>query len=196
MKWLSGLILTLLLSACAVAPWPPSPDPTFASFKIRRVAVGPVAYATYQPNEPCTLFIDEDLRSAVVLELQRRGYDALASGASVPRSFAAGSPPPGRGDPPPAGLVPSAEGLLSVWIDTYWEHSPCGAFLGEQQYLTIGAVAVLYAGSPPVEVWRGNALVAEQGTYGASELIWLTTTRLTERLLGSLPAGSKWTKPP
>ncbi|MHB8707453.1 MAG: hypothetical protein ACYC9I_01110 [Desulfuromonadales bacterium] len=118
MKWFSGLVVTLLLSACATAPRPPAPDPAFAAFKIHRVAVGPVAYATYQPNEQCTLFIDEDLRSALTRELRRRGYDAFASGASVPRSFGAGSPPPEPGDPPPAGLPPGADGLLAVWIDT------------------------------------------------------------------------------
>jgi hypothetical protein len=68
----------------------------------------------------------------------------------------------------------------------------CGWWQGPQ-YLTMGAVAVLYAGSPSVEVWRGRALIEEQGTYSASDLIWLSTTRLVDQLLRSLPAGPGWT---
>jgi hypothetical protein len=196
MKALSGLMLALLLTACATALRPPAADPTFASYHIRNIAVGPVAYATYQPNEPCTLFVDEDLRSALVRELRRRGYEAFTSGDSVPRSFAAGSPPPNPGDAPPAELAPGVDGLLSVWIDRYWEHTVCGNYLGEKQYLTMGAVAVLYAGAPPVEVWRGRALAAEEGAYGTNVLMWLTTTRLTERMLAALPAGPEWRDPP
>jgi hypothetical protein len=195
MTALCGLLLaflTLLLTACSTSPPPPPPDPVFAALNLRSIAVGPVAYATYQPNEQFSTFIDEDLRSALVRELRRRGYDALAVGKSVPRSFAAGSPPPLPDDSPPAGSVSlsGAESLLSVWIEEYWENS-LAIGLGPQ-YLTIGAVAILYAGSPPVEVWRSRARSAEQGPYTTRDLIWLSTTRLTDQLLGSLPAGPGW----
>jgi hypothetical protein len=196
MKALFGLLLvfsTLLLPACATAPQPPSADPAFATLNIRSVAVGLVAFATYQPSEHCSLFIDDDLRSALVRELRRRGYDAFSVGKSVPRSFAAGSPPPLPGDPPPAGPIPSpgVEGLLEVWIDEYFENTLCG--WEGPKYLTMGAEAILYAGSPPVEVWRGRARAAEHGYYSPNDLIWLTTTRLTDGLLRSLPAGPGWT---
>lgn len=186
-------VLTMLLSACAKVSPPPPPDPVFASLNIRGVAVGPVASATYQPSEHCSLFIDEDLRSALVRELRRRGYDAFTVGNSLPRSFSTGSPPPLPGDPPSAGQVPSpeGEGLLAVWIDEFWENSLCSNWEGPK-YLTLGAEAVLYAGSPPVEVWRSRARNAEQGPYTARDLIWLTTARLTDQLLGSLPAGPGW----
>ena len=125
-------------------------------------------------------------------ELRRRGYDAFAAGNSVPRSFSAGSPPPLPGDPPPAGPVPSpgVDGLLSVWIEEYWENSLCG--WEGPKYLTMGAVAVLYAGSPPREVWRARARTAEQGDYLARNLIWLTTTRLSDGVLATFPAGPGW----
>jgi hypothetical protein len=187
------LVAILLLAACAKAPPPPPPpDPAFAALGLRSVAIGPVAYATYQPNEPCSLFIDDDVRSALVRELRRRGYDAFAVGSSVPRSFAAGSPPPLPGDPPPPGPVPSpgVAGLLSVWIEEYWENTLCG--WEGPKYLTVGAVAVLYAGSPPREVWRNRARAAEQGGYRARDLIWLTTTRLSDGLLRPFPAGPGW----
>jgi hypothetical protein len=178
----------LLLAACAKA-LPPPPDPAFATLGIRSVAVGPVAYATSQPSEHCSAFIDEDVRSALVRELRRRGYDGFAVGNSVSRSFAAGSPPPLPGDPPPPGPVPSpgVDGLLSVWIEEYFENSLCG--WEGPKYLTMGAVAVLYAGSPPREVWRHRARVDEQGSYPARDLIWLTTTRLSDEVLRPFPAG-------
>jgi len=53
-------------------------------------------------------------------------------------------------------------------------------------------VAVLYAGSPPIEVWRGRARAAEQGGYPARELMWLVTSRLTDGLLQTLPAAQGW----
>ena len=180
--------VALLCAACARPLDPPAPSAAFAARGIGSVAVGPVVYATYQPNEQCSTFIDEDLRSALVRELRRRGYDAFAVGNSVPRSFAAGSPAPLPGDPPPVGPVPSpgVEGLLSVWIEEYFENSLCG--WEGPKYLTMGAVAVLYAGSPPVEVWRGRGRAAEQGGYPARELMWLVTSRLTDGLLQTLPA--------
>jgi hypothetical protein len=182
----------LLLAGCVVASAPPPSDPAFAALGVRSVAVGPVAYATHQPGETCSAFIDEELRSALVRELQRRGYDAFAVGNSVPRTFAAGSPPPLPGEPPPAGPVPSpgVQGVLQVWIEEYWENSLCG--WEGPKYLTMGAVGVLYAGSPPREVWRGRARDAEQGDYRSRDLIWVTTTRLTDQLLASLPAGPGW----
>ncbi len=188
------LAAALLLAGCvsAAAPPPPPPDPGFAALGLHRVAVGPVAYATHQPGESCSTFIDEDLRSALVRELRRRGYEAFAVGNSVPRSFAAGPPPPMPGEPPPAGPVPSPSvpGVLLVWIEEYWENTLCG--WEGPKYLTMGAVGVLYADSPPREVWRGRARDAEQGDYRSGDLIWLTTTRLTEQLLASLPAGPDW----
>ena len=194
MKALFGMLLvllTLLLPACATVPRPPSADPVFAARNINSVAVGPVAYATYQPNAHCTVFMDEDLRTALVLGLTSRGYDAFAVGNRVPLSFAAGSLPPQPGDLPPVGPLPSSEvnGLLSVWIEEYWEHNPCGVMEAGDPSIIMGAVAVLYAGSPPVEVWRGRARVEQRG-HSTSDLIWLTTTRLTDQLLESLPAGT------
>jgi hypothetical protein len=195
MKLLGGLlaVLILLLPACATAPPPPPPDPAFAALNIRSVAVGPVGFLTHQPSEQCSLFIDEDLRSAVSRELRRRGYHAFSVGNSVPRSFAAGSYPPLPGDSPQAGPAPpaGAEARLEVWIDEYWDNSLCG--WEGPKYLTMGAEAILYAGSPPVEVWRGRARAAEHGYYSVTELIWLTTTRLADGLLRPLPAGPGWT---
>ena len=188
--------VALLCAACARPLDPPVPSAAFAAHGIRSVAVGPVAYATSQPNESCSIFIDEDLRSALVRELRRRGYDAFAVGNSVPRSFSAGTPPPLPGDPPPDGPMPSpgVQGLLSVWIEEYFENTLCG--WEGPKYLTMGAVAVLYAGSPPVEVWRGRGRAAEQGGYPARELMWLTTSRVTDGLLQSLPAVQGWQRTP
>lgn len=185
-------VLALLLVACAKAPPPPPPDPIFAALGLRSVAVGPVVYAVSQPYEQCSAFIDDDVRSAMVRELRRRGYEAFAVGGNVPRSFAAGTPPPLPGDPPLAGPVPSpgVDGVLSVWIEEYFENSLCG--WEGPKYLTMGAVAVLYAGSPPREVWRNRARAAEQGTYPARDLIWLTTTRLSDGVLRSFAAGPGW----
>ena len=62
MKALLGSLLvfsTLLLPACASAPPHSSPGPGFSSLNINSVAVGPIAYATFQPNEQCTAFIDD-----------------------------------------------------------------------------------------------------------------------------------------
>jgi hypothetical protein len=184
-------VLIFLLPACATAPPPPSPASAYATLNINSVAVGPVAYATYQPDAQCTVSIDDDLRVALVLGLTSRGYDAFAVGNSVPRSFAAGSPPPQPGDLPPVGPVPSSDvnGLLSVWIEEYWEHNPCGVMEAGDPSITMGAVAVLYAGSPPVEVWRSRAR-SEQRGHSGRDLIWLATTRLTDQLLKSLPAGT------
>jgi hypothetical protein len=184
--------VALLCAACAKPLDPPQRTPEFAALGLHSVAVGPVAYATYQPGESCSTFIDEDLRSALVRELRRRGYDAFAVGNSVPRSFASGSPAPLPGGPPPAGPVPSpaVQGLLQVWIEEYWENSLCG--WEGPKYLTMGAVAVLYAGSPPIEVWRHRARAAEQGGYPARELMWLATSRVTDGLLQTLPAAPGW----
>ena len=196
MKPALGLLLGAisLLAACAMPspPPPPPPDPVFAALGIRSVAVGPVTWATHQPGESCSAFIDEDLRSALVRELQRHGFDAFTVGNSVPRSFAPGTPPPLPGDPPPAGPLPSpgVQGVLQLWIEEYFENTLCG--WEGPKYLTMGAVGVLYAGSPPREVWRGRGRAAEQGGYGAGELIWLTTARTAERTLGMLPAGPGW----
>ena len=89
--------------------------------------------------------------------------------------------------------LPGAEGLLEVWIDEYWENTLCG--WDGPKYLTMGAVAALYTGAPPVEVWRSRGRAAEQGDYEARDLMWLTTARLTDQLLGSLPAGPGWPGP-
>ena len=78
----------------------------------------------------------------------------------------------------------------AVWIEEYWENSLCG--WEGPKYLTIGAVGALYAGSPPREVWRGQARAEEQGYYRGRDLIWITTTRLATGLLTSLPAGPGW----
>ena len=195
MKALYGVlipVLTLLLSACATAPPPPPPDPAFAALNIQNVAVGPVAAATYQPGEHCSLFIDEELRSALVRELRRRGYEAYTVANSGPQSFSAGATRPPTGDSPPMRTVPStgAEAFLEVWIDEYWDNSLCG--WEGPKYLTMGAEAILYSGSPPVEVWRSRARTAEQGPYTTRDLIWITTLRLTDKLLGALPAGPRW----
>ena len=182
----------LLLAACAPSKLaaPPAADPVFATLQLREIAVGPVGYATHQPGEMCSAFIDEDLRSALVRALRQRGYQAFASGESVPRSFSAGEPPPLPGDPLPDGLLPSpgTPGVLRVWIEEYFENTLCG--WEGPKYLTMGAVGVLYAGSPPREVWRGRARVAEQGGYQARDLMWLVTSRVSEGLLASLPAAS------
>lgn len=190
------LLVALLSVACAPAPSYPPPDPVFAALGLRRIDVGPVDYATNQPNEPCSLFIDEELRSTVVREIRRRGYPAAAVGNSVPRTFASGSPAPLPGAPPPAGLSRSGsgDGVLLIWIDEYWENSLCG--WEGPKYLTMGAVGILYADSPPREVWRGRARAAEQGDYASRDLIWLTTSRLTDRLLKTLPAGAPLGAPP
>lgn len=192
MRICAWLLLLLLTVACAKAPAPPPPDPAFAGLGLQRIEVAPVAYATYQPNEPCSLFIDEELRSTLVREVRRRGYPATVVGGSVPRTFALGSPAPLSGAPIPDGLTPvrPGEGILGVWIDEYWESSLCG--WEGPKYLTIGAVGILYAGSPPREIWRGEARAAEQGGYAARDLIWLTTSRLTDQLLQTLPAGPDW----
>ncbi|MCM2264930.1 MAG: hypothetical protein NDI73_07045 [Desulfuromonadales bacterium] len=190
---LAGLLL--LGAACARPVLPPPADLAFAALGLRSIAVGPIGYATHQPGEMCSTFIDEDLRSALVRELRRRGYDAFAVGNRVPRSFSAGSPSPLPGDPPPAGSLLSAggEGLLQVWIEEYWENTLCG--WEGPKYLTMGAVGILYAGSPPREVWRSRSRAEEHGDYRAHDLIWITTERVTDRLLASLPAGPGWTGP-
>jgi hypothetical protein len=193
---MAALLAAMFSVACAKAPPSPPPNPAFAALGLRRIEVGPVAYATYQPNEPCSLFIDEDLRSTLVREVRRRGYLAATVGKSVPRTFASGSAEPLPGEPMPAGLLPSRVdgGVLLAWIDEYWENSLCG---GEgPKYLTMEAVGILYAGTPPREVWRGRARAAEQGDYTARDLIWLTTSRLTDRLLETLPAGPGLGQPP
>jgi len=188
---LAGLLL--LGAACARPISPPPADSAFAALGLRSIAVGPVVYATHQPGEMCSAFIDEDLRSALIRDLRRRGYDAHAVGNSVPRSFSAGTPAPLPGDPLPDGPAPSLgeQGVLRVWIEEYWENTLCG--WEGPKYLTMGAVSVLYAGSPPREIWRSRGQAAEQGYYPAQDLIWLTTTRLTDRLLESLPAEPGWT---
>lgn len=191
-----ALAAALLLAACTAAspPPPPQADSGFTALGLESVAVGPVVYATHQPGETCSTFIDEELRNTVVRELRRRGYDAFAVGDSVPRSFAAGTPPPLPGDPPPAGPLPSpgVQGVLRIWIEEYFENTLCG--WEGPKYLTMGAVGVLYAGSPPREVWRQRARAAEQGYARSGEMIWLTTTRLTDRLLAPLPAGPGWAR--
>lgn len=183
-------VLSLLMACTPHASLSPASAPSFPRFStgdIRSIVVGPVAYATYQPGEMCSAFIDEDLRSALVRELRRRSYEAFAVGNSVPRSFSAGESPPLPGESPPAGplLSPGTQGLLRVWIEEYFENSLCG--WEGPKYLTMGAVGVLYAGSPPQEVWRGRARVAEQGGYPAHELMWLVTSRVSEALLNDLP---------
>jgi len=193
---LTLLSITLLAVACVKAPPPPPPDRDFARLGLTRIDVGPVAYATHQPGEMCSTFIDEDLRSALVREVRRRGYLATAIGKSVPRTFARGAPAPLPGDAAPADLLPASPngGVLLVWIDEYWENTLCG--WEGPKYLTMGAVGILYAGAPPREVWRGQARTAEQGDYAARDLIWLTTSRLTDRALATLPAGPAWGKRP
>jgi hypothetical protein len=184
------LLLVLALAAgCAQPVEPLRPTPEFAALGIGRVAVGPVAFAVAQPTEKCSMFIDEDLRSALVRTVRRHGYEAGSAGEMVPRSFAIGPPPPLPGvvpaavDPLPGGV----DGVLQVWVDEYWENSLCG--WEGPKYLTIGATAALYAGAPPREVWRGTARIEGQGYYRGNELIWVTTTRLAEALLATLPAG-------
>jgi hypothetical protein len=198
MKALFGLLLSsfiLLLSACVTAPPPSPPDAAFAALNLSRVPVGPVTYATYQPNESCSLFIDEELRSALIIKLRLWGYDAFAVGNSIPRSFSAGAPPPPPSDSSPTEKMqsPGTEGILMVSIDEYREHNPCGLMEAGNPSITMGAVAALYAGSPSVEIWRNQARV-EQGVNSGRDLIWLTTTRLIDQLLESLPAGPGWSK--
>lgn len=190
---LAGLLL--LAAACARLPAPPPADPAFAALAVRGIAVGPVDYATRQPDGFCSLFIDEELRSAVARELRRRGYAVQSVGASVPRSFAAGTPPPSPGDLPAAvAQTPAdADALLLVWIDEYWDNTLCG--WEGPKYLTMGAAGVLYAGSPPREVWRGLARIEARRDCCADELIWLTTSQLADRMLATLPAGPEWSAP-
>jgi hypothetical protein len=188
LRFLQLLTATLLLAACATSSPPPPPDPAFVALGLRTVAIGPVAYTTYQPGEVCSAFIDEDLRSAVARELRRRGYEVVIVGDSVPRSFAGGTPSPLPGN---TELPAGTQGMLEVWIEEYFENTLCG--WEGPKYLTMGAGGVLYAGTPPVEVWRSRARSAEQGSYTPRELIWLTTSRLADQLLGSMPAGPAWT---
>ncbi len=194
MSWLSRgwFFLVLILAACARPVEPPQPTAAFAALDIGRVAIGPVAYAVRQPDEKCSAFIDEDIRSAVARTVNDRGYQTVAVGESVARSFAPGPPPPAPGVVPPAAasLPEGADALLQVWIEEYWENSLCG--WEGPKYLTIGAVGALYAGSPPREVWRGQARAEEQGYYRGRDLIWVTTTRLATGLMMSLPAGPDW----
>ena len=192
---LPAVILALLIISCARPPLPPPPDPAFAALGLKHIIIGPVAYATYQPNEMCSVFIDEELRSAVGREVRSIGYPATAVGNSVPRSFAAGTPAPtvGAAIPVDPAFSQPGEGVLLTWIDEYWENTLCG--WEGPKYLTMGAVAILYAGSPPREVWRGQARVAEQGDYAARDLIWLTTSRLSDQLLVTLPAGPGYVAP-
>ncbi len=192
LRFMQLLAATLLLAACATSSPPPLPDPAFVALGLHTVALDPVIYATHQPGEVCSAFIDEDLRSAVARELRRRGYAVVVVGDSVPRSFAGGTPSPLPGTPLPgtSELPAATQGVLEVWVEEYFENTLCG--WEGPKYLTMGAVGVLYAGSPPVEVWRGRARSAEQGSYTPRELIWLTTSRLAEQLLGSLPAGPAW----
>ena len=189
---LALLALGLALAGCGLVPppaLPPPPDPAFAALGIRSVAVGPVGWATSQPSEMCSAFIDEELRSSLVREMRHRGYQAFIVGNSVPRSFAPGSPAPLPGDPPPAEPFPSpgVQGVLQIWIEEYWENSLCG--WEGPKYLTMGAVGILYAGSPPREVWRSRGRAAESGDYRSRDLMWLTTSRVTDRMLQSMPAG-------
>ena len=86
---------------------------------------------------------------------------------------------------------PGAQSLLMLWIDEYWEHNPCGLMEAGKPSITMGAVAVLYAGSPWVEVWRSRAQIEQNGSADR-DLIWLTTARLTDQLLGPWPAGPGW----
>lgn len=182
------LAATSLLAACVPSSQPPPADPALVALNLHTVAVDAVAYATYQPGEGCSVFIDEDLRSALASEMRRRGYEVVVVGNSVPRSFAGGTPAPRPGDLPPdvPKLPAGTQGVLKVWIEEYFENTLCGR--EGPKYLTMGAVAVLYAGSPPVEVWRRRGRSAEHGDYTPNELIWLTTSRLVEQLLESLPA--------
>lgn len=194
-RTLPAVILALLVSSCAMPQLPQPPDPAFAAMGLKHIIIGPVAYATYQPNEMCSVFIDEELRSAVGREVRRIGYPATTIGNSVPRSFATGAPAPAAGAAIPPGPAPSrpGEGVLLTWIDEYWENTLCGR--EGPKYLTMGAVAILYAESPPREIWRGQAHVAEQGDYTARDLIWLTTSQLAGRLLATLPAGPDFAAP-
>ena len=191
--WLLGG-LTLLLAGCAPQTSLPHPmaeaSPAAPSLALHSIAVAPVAYATHQPGETCSAFIDEELRSALVRELRRRSYVASASGESVPRSFSAGEKLPLPGDPPPADSLPSSatSGVLKVWIEEYFENTLCG--WEGPKYLTMGVVGVLYADSPVREVWRGRARVAEQGGYQARDLMWLVTSRASEALLKELPVAA------
>lgn len=189
-KLLAGVLAGAVLGACAVVPPPQPADPAVAALELRGIAVAPVAYATYQPGEMCSAFIDEELRSALVRELRRRGYESFAVGGSVPRSFAPGERPPLPGDPwsgVPL-LPPGAPAILRVWIEEYFENTLCGR--EGPKYLTMGVVGVLYAGSPPREVWRGRARVAEQGGHMPGDLMWLVTSRVSERLLQPLPVAA------
>ena len=185
------LALGLVLAGCGLAP-PPPPAPAFAALGMRSVAVGPVGWSTAQPNEICSTFIDEELRSSLVREMRRRGYQAFSVGDSVPRSFAPGPSPPLPGDLPPAGPLPSpgVQGVLRVWIEEYWENTLCG-WEGPKA-LTMGAVGILYAGSPPREVWRARGRAAESGNSRSRDLMWLTTSRVTDRMLQSMPAGPEF----
>jgi hypothetical protein len=190
--WLLGG-LALLLAACApgriTAPPPPAAPPAtpaIAALGLRNVAVGSIAYAVDLPGGACSAYVVGTLHGTLQQKLQRYGYAVVSSTGSVPRPSSLEFPPQPGEVPPEVQFLPvGTDGLLLVWLEEYWENSLCE--WTSPKYLTVGAVGVLYAGLPPVEVWRQRARIDGMGSYQARELITRTTGRLTDLLLGEWP---------
>jgi hypothetical protein len=186
LRLLAGL--ALLAAACApvASPTPPAALPAVAALDLHSVAVAPVAYAVELPGGACNAYVVENLQASLQQKLRRSGSQSVNSGRSVPR-------PQSLELPPSPGVVPvdvqflphGAEALLLIWLEEYWENSLCE--WTSPKYLTVGAVGVLYAGVPPVEVWRARARVDGIGSYQARELISKTTNRLADLLLKDWP---------
>jgi hypothetical protein len=185
--------LALLLAACAPsklpAPQPPAASPAaqaISALGLRNVAVGPIAYAVDPPGGACSAYVVGNLHSSLEQKLQRCGYSVVSSSGSLPRPVPFGFPPqPGVVPPELPFLAVGTDALLLVWLEEYWESSLCE--WTSPKYLTVGVVGVLYAGLPPVEVWRQRARIDGMGSYQARELITKTSTRLADVLLGEWP---------
>lgn len=194
-RWLLGG-LALLLAACAPgrvsAPPPPAAPPAahaahaIAALGLRNVAVGTIAYAVDLPEGACSAYVVGTLHSTLQQKLQRYGYSVGSASGSAPRPSSPDFPPPPGVVPPEVPFLPvGTDGLLLIWLEEYWENSLCE--WTSPKYLTVGAVGILYAGLPPVEVWRQRARIDGMGSYQARELITRTTSRLTDGLLGEWP---------
>ena len=155
--WLLGG-LALLLAACApstaTAPQSPVSLPAanpIAALGLRSVAVGSIAYAVDLPEGACSAYVVGTFHGMLQQKLKRFGYTVVSSSGSAPRpSFPEFPPQPGVVPPEVQFLPVGTDGLLLIWLEEYWENSLCE--WTSPKYLTAGAVGVLYAGLPPVEV--------------------------------------------
>jgi hypothetical protein len=183
------LVITslLLLSGCMINSAPAQPPPELVKHRFESVALLPVIFVNGQPDSFCHSDIGEDLRSALIRVLQRRGYVTLKVPDDAPQSFARGPEPPLPGNlPETSSLAPAnVDAVMGIWVEDYLATTLCERFEPSQLDMTV--LVTLYSSPEQEELGRWRAREDDMGTNSSQQTVWRVTGRLADRLTQAIP---------